>query len=174
MIEIPSATEWYLAQLRPNCAALAKRNLARQGFGSFLPLERYTKRSGKRLMPAKRPYFPGYLFVSVAAHSSPWRAILSTSGISQLVRFGDKPSPVPSSLVSELQRACDDDGCLSLHAEFKEGESVRIARGPFAGLVGRIDQLTPEKRVWVLLDVIGKSTRVSIRDENLRSTRESP
>ena len=32
-------TSWFLAQLKPNCANIADRNLKRQGFQTFLPVE---------------------------------------------------------------------------------------------------------------------------------------
>lgn len=163
-----SASQWYLAQLKPNCASLATRNLARQGFETFLPFERTTQRHGKRLVAVKRPYFPGYLFIRIAMEAAPWRAIQSTQGVARLVCFGSTPTPVPCALVAELQDACDCDGCITAHVALAEGDDVRIAAGPFTNFIGQVEQLVPDTRAWVLLNVMGQATRVSIPTGDLR------
>ena len=164
------AVTWYLAQLKPNCASIAQRNLARQGFETFLPLERTTQRKGGQLVEVKRPYFAGYLFVGIKTGAAPWSAIHSTLGISRLVRFGSTPTHVPAELVSELRGACDAECCVTTHVALEKGDDVRIAAGPFSDFIGQVEQLAPDKRVWVLLDVMGKATRVSIPSADLRIT----
>jgi len=39
-----SGTTWYLAQCKPNSHRIAERNLARQGFKTFLPLHKEASR----------------------------------------------------------------------------------------------------------------------------------
>ena len=164
------AVTWYLAQLKPNCASIAQRNLARQGFETFLPLERTTQRKGGQLVEVKRPYFAGYLFVGIKTGAAPWSAIHSTLGIARLVRFGSTPAHVPTELVSELRGACDAECCVTTHVALEKGDDVRIAAGPFSDFIGQVEQLAPDKRAWVLLDVMGKATRVSIPSADLRIT----
>lgn len=162
------SSQWYLAQLKPNCGSIALRNLQRQGFECFLPLERRTCRRANRLSTVTSAYFPGYLFVSVLPDSAPWRAIRSTHGVARLVSFGPQPAPVPAHIVTELMQSCDADGCIRPQLEFAEGDGVCIAHGPLASFIGRIDRLAPEERAWVLLDIMGKETRVSVPKADLR------
>lgn len=168
MTDHPDPSPWYLAQLKPNCAGIAQRNLARQGFAVFLPLERTTRRQGKRLVTVRRPYFPGYVFVGTHGAASPWRAIQSTQGIARLVRFGIEPAPVPRALVAELQQACDAEGCIALQAALTAGDNVHITHGPFASFIGQVENCAPEDRAWVLIDVMGQATRVSLPRRDLR------
>lgn len=60
-------TTWFLAQLKPNSVKIAERNLKRQGFRTFLPVEEVTKRANSKFVTAVRPMFPGYIFVSFDA-----------------------------------------------------------------------------------------------------------
>jgi transcriptional antiterminator RfaH len=53
-------TIWSLAQLKPNCSHVAQKNLQRQGYRSFLPLEEVTLQKIEKFVTAKRPLFPGY------------------------------------------------------------------------------------------------------------------
>ncbi|QIG54258.1 transcriptional activator RfaH [Altererythrobacter sp. BO-6] len=159
---------WYLAQVKPNSVAIAQRNLERQGFHVFCPLERITRARGGKFISATRPFFPGYLFVQVGDGAAPWREIASTLGVSRLVSFGPSPAPVPSEIVEELQRHCDDDGCMGPLTEMAEGDEIRIANGPLADFWGRIVKLGPDQRAWVLLDIMGKQTRVLVSRGDLR------
>jgi hypothetical protein len=57
-------TSWFLAQLKPNCANIADKNLKRQGFQTFLPMEEETRQRNGKFVTAMRPFFPGYIFVT--------------------------------------------------------------------------------------------------------------
>jgi hypothetical protein len=61
------AQAWFLAQIRPNSAQIALRNLARQGFVTFFPQEEGTRRSRGRFEPVLKPLFPGYARQPIAA-----------------------------------------------------------------------------------------------------------
>ena len=79
--------QWYLIQFKPNSHRLAERNLQRQGFETFLPMQKITRRKASRFVSDLKPLFPGYMFVRVSSDLAPWRTINSTIGVSQLVSF---------------------------------------------------------------------------------------
>jgi len=64
--------------LKPNSDVIAQRNLQRQGFITFLPRFQKTGCKGTRFREARRPLFPGDIFVSVSVADGRWRAINST------------------------------------------------------------------------------------------------
>lgn len=165
-----SLAPWFLAQLKPNCGSIAERNLARQGFTTFLPLERLTKRKNGQLRQVKAPYFPGYIFVRDDLHASPWRAIQSTYGVSRLVRFGIRPAPVPSTIMEELLECCDPEGCIQRLEQFADGDEVQVTNGPLASFTGIIDKMAPDERAWLLIDIMGRATRSLVSRADLRRT----
>lgn len=163
------ASPWFAVQLKPNAEAIARRNLAQQGINVFAPFEVVTVRRGQRLAQVNKSLFPGYLFVSFDREAMRWRTINSTYGVSRLVSFGSEgPAEVPLELIEALRQRCDGEGRLIEAAQFARGDQVRLVNGPFADFVGTIDGLNPEQRVWVLLDVLGKSTRVTVKASDLR------
>ncbi|OOY11910.1 transcriptional activator RfaH [Thioclava marina] len=162
-------TPWFLAQLKPNSAAIAQTHLERQGFTTFLPREVRTIRRAGRFERARRPLFPGYLFVSFDPARGLWRKINATRGVSRLVSFGAEPRQVPSGLISELVAQCDTEACLQSEASFSAGDTVRVASGPFTDLVGRIAEIDPDARIWVLLDFMGGERRIAVDPKALRS-----
>lgn len=50
---------WFLAQFKPNSHKIAVRNLARQGFRTFLPMLEETRCARGRFTQQMRPLFPG-------------------------------------------------------------------------------------------------------------------
>ena len=159
---------WYLAQFKPNSHSIAERNLARQGFRSFLPLQEETRRTNGKFVTRLRPLFPGYIFVALDPAQGGWRAVNSTNGITRLVCLGTEPTPVPSALVSELMRRCDGDGKLLPPRHFSPGDRVVLSGGPFTDFVATIEGVSPDRRVYVLIEMMGAQTRITLKAEHLR------
>ena len=109
------------------------------------------------------PMFPRYFFIHLDTESDNWAPIRSTVGVTNLVRFGMTPSPVPDDLIQVLRDRDDSAGVqdIPMH-EFKEGDKVRIEEGPFMGYEGIFLAKTSQERVLVLLDIVGKSAKARI------------
>jgi transcriptional antiterminator RfaH len=160
---------WFLAQLKPNSAQIAKRHLERQGFETFLPLEETTQQRTGKFITAQRLLFPGYIFVALAASQGKWRVINSTQGITRLVSFGRAPAPVPSGLVDGLKERCDSMGKLVAASALATGDTVTFTKGPFSDFVGEVEKIDADRRVWVLMDLMGGQTRVKAEEAQLRA-----
>lgn len=159
---------WFLVQLKPNCGQIAQKNLTRQGFDTFLPLEEQTLQKNGKFITATRPLFPGYMFVAFDPERSFWRSVNSTYGITRLVSFGKKPVAVPQGLVSELMERCDDQGQLLPPPALKPGDHVTLIKGPFTSFVAEVEKIDPDRRIWVLMDIMGGRTRVAVAPEQVQ------
>ncbi len=169
MMPSECATNWFLAQLKPNCANIADKNLKRQGFETFLPLEEETRQRNGKFVTLTRPLFPGYIFVAFDPARGLWRTINSTYGITRLVSFAKEPATVPRDLVSELMLRCDETGKLLPPKRLQKGDQVTLIKGPFTNFVAEVERITPDQRVWVLLDIMGGRTKVVVQPEQLRA-----
>lgn len=163
------STSWFLAQLKPNCANIADKNLKRQGFKTFLPIEETTRQQNGKFMTAMRPLFPGYIFVAFDADRGFWRTVNSTYGITRLVSFGKKPTAVPLELVSQLMLRCDAKAKLLPPKLLKPGDKVTLTKGPFANFVAEVEKFAPDRRVWVLIEIMGAQTRVAVGADQMRA-----
>jgi len=159
---------WYLIQFKPNSYRLAERNLHRQGFETFLPMQKITRRKASRFVGDLKPLFPGYMFVSVKCELAPWRAINSTIGVSKLVSFESQPKPLPLQLISGLMLRFDASGTLLPPKSLNEGDSVEMLTGPFANFIATVDTIDPEQRIWVLLDFMGQKARMQVTADQLQ------
>jgi len=164
-----SGTSWFLAQYKPNSHRIAERNLTRQGFRTFLPMQEETKRVRGKFATRLRPLFQGYLFVALDPRQGGWRAINSTYGITRLVSLGQEPTPVPLDLVSQLMLRCDASGQLLPPRLLHPGDQVTLTKGPFTDFVATIETIAPGRRVWVLIEIMGGETRVAVSAAHLRA-----
>lgn len=162
-------TSWFLAQLKPNCANVADKNLKRQGFKTFLPMEEDTRQRNGKFVTSMRPLFPGYIFVAFDVGRGFWRTVNSTYGIMRLVSFGKEPTAVPLDLVSQLMLRCNGKGKLLPPKLLKPGDQVMLTKGPFANFVAEVEKIAPDRRVWVLMELMGGQARVAVGADQLRS-----
>jgi transcriptional antiterminator RfaH len=163
-----SDRDWYLVQHKPNAYQMAARNLRRQDFDVFLPMQEETRRRAGRFRVVTTPLFSGYIFARIGADPVAMRKINSTYGVSRLVRFGTAyPRPMPASFMAGLLMRCDSDGRLLPPEELHEGDRVRLTSGPFADFITRVEHISPDQRIWVLLDIMGQQSKVSVDRDDL-------
>ena len=160
--------QWYLIQFKPNSHRMAERNLHRQAFETFLPMQKITRRKASRFVSDLKPLFPGYMFVSVDSDLAPWRSINSTIGVSKLVSSEGKPKPLPLQLISGLMLRCDASGTLLPPKSLNEGDRVEMLTGPFTNFIATVDTIDPEQRIWVLMDFMGQKTRMQVATDQLQ------
>lgn len=155
---------WYAVHTRPHEEQKALVNLRRQGYEVYLPLIAKKVRHARRTQHVFRPFFPRYLFVSLDLQSQGCRSIRSTLGVSDLVCFGEGPTPLPPGVVESLKAQQDADGCISftLQNTLKPGDRVVVLDGPFSHLVGICERMTDNERVAILLDLLGRKVRVQL------------
>jgi transcriptional antiterminator RfaH len=158
---------WYAAQLRPNGERLALVNLQRQGFNSFSPKIWETKRTDKGSQRLLKPMFPGYVFIEFDISAPNWTKIRSTHGISRVVgNIDGRPSRLPTGLVELLKQRCAINLDSSSHA-FRAGDEVHFSEGPLSAFVATVERVDAQKRVWLLIDFMGRATSFSSEADKL-------
>ncbi len=161
--EAPDLRAWLVAQLKPNGLRLAETHLARQGFETFAPWRLETSRRGRRIRSLRRPLFPGYLFVRAGGGANHWRAVQGTRGVARLLlRDARNPGTVPSGFVEALRARCDGEGRLAAPPDLARDDRVRVIAGPFADLVGRIEEMDGAGRVGLLVSMMGRDLRATV------------
>lgn len=153
--------KWYLLRTKPRQEAIAEENLRRQGFNSVLPRYRNHRRKGGKWTEAEEALFPGYLFIHVDIAGRNCAPIRSTRGVLGFVRFGLDPVPVPAAVIETL-RLTAQDYTAQLPSVFTPGDAVSIVAGSFSGLKAIFQAQNGEDRVVLLLDLLGRTTRVTL------------
>jgi transcriptional antiterminator RfaH len=115
--------------------------------------------------------FPGYFFVAIDEGNPQWRAVMNTVGVSRIVmKKQGVPARMPPQLLDGLAQRCDEDGFLLPPSELQAGDTVRISNGPFSQFIATVERVEPERRVWVLLDLLGSERAVEVRLDDLSAS----
>jgi len=157
---------WIVVATHVNREHFAMENLGRQNYVVYCPMVRKHIRHARRAYDARRPLFPGYIFVQAVTQS--WRSISGTLGVRSIVQNGDTLAFLPSGFVESL-KAREIGGVISgLVAPFKQGQLVAINGGKFDGLVGRIVEIRERDRIMLLLNLLNQQTKVHVDWRMLR------
>lgn len=133
-----------------------------------MPMVKLTRRAGNRFINNLGPLFPGYLFVGLGTDRQPsWRSLNSTRGVSRVVSHDGQFRPLPLSLIDELQTFCDADGIFQTNNQIIAGDTVQIQKGPFAEFVATVGQVEPNARVWILIELLGQKSQISVKANDL-------
>jgi transcriptional antiterminator RfaH len=159
-----TGTRWYVVHTQPQNETRAEINLRRQGFTTYLPRYLRTRRHARRTETVARPLFPRYIFVDLNLARDRWRAIQSTFGVSNLVFAGDTPLPMPDGIVDQIRLREGGDGfvTLGLPAGIGPGSRVRLMDGVFADSKGVLERIADNRRVAILLELLGREVRVFV------------
>ena len=160
-----SQPNWFAVVTKPRQEQIALDNLQRQDFECFLPLadnpyQRRRKRHQRRI----EPLFPRYLFLNAIAGQQNLAPVRSTRGVTTMVRFGTELAVVPESIINAIKNRMDPaTGLIRIKpVEVEAGDKVRIFDGPLAGISGIVQERSSENRVLILMELMGRSTRVEL------------
>ena len=155
---------WYAVCCKPRQEAVAEENLLRQDFQVYLPRIRIRQRRRGHWIDAVEVLFPRYIFIRVDPERRSTATVRSTRGVVGLVRFGGQPAVVPDAVMDSLRQR--EDAASGMHQDnrplFSAGETVKLVEGPLAGMEGVFTEQDGDKRVILLLELLGKANRVTV------------
>lgn len=154
---------WYVLMTKPRRERQVAAALEARGIEVFAPFIDYHGRRGQLCV---RPFFPSYVFARFDWEREGSSGVQWTVGLSRVVSFGDRPASLDDAVIDFLEArvgAIDGDDLMRI----KPGERVRVRQGPFRDYEAIFDRrLNGEGRVAILLDILGRQTRVQL-DEHL-------
>lgn len=166
-----SRRTWLLVQAEYRRDLLAELEIAYAGFMVFRPCYKLKVRDRtrhRRWSEVERSVFPGYLFAKPEddAVRSAASCIEGLRGVREIVRVTGKPGMVPDVFVNEmLAMAGTDYGELRrrrrLAATFKPGDRVRVKDGQFSDFWAEVDEVDPDGRITLLIDLLGRLVPVA-------------
>jgi transcription antitermination factor NusG len=131
--------------------------------------------NGKReAEPVIRPFFPGYLFVSLDLTDPSWAGIGRTQGVKRLMSSPEmRPLPVPVGFVEALMtqgRAGDgaiDPGAAPKFPVLAPGQKVSVTVG--GNDIHTVVHMSERDRVWVLLRMFDRDVPTEVERSAVRA-----
>lgn len=112
------------------------------------------------------PLYPTYLLVNLVQPQ--WHQISKTPHVIRIIMSGDRPAPLPDSVVADLRKR-ERDGIVRLPRapRLRPGQEVRIIGGSFEGRLGLYQGQSGRDRERVLLEFLGRQVSVELPARDL-------
>jgi transcription antitermination factor NusG len=153
---------WAAARVRSNETARAVRNVERLGFEVYNPICRPSRRSLRTA-----PLFVGYAFVAIEDR---WRCLLTAGGVIDIIRAGDAPAVVKPYEIERMKNQEGRDGVITLPvSRFRDGERLRVVRGPFLDRIGIYAGMTARDRIKIMFTMFEREVQIELRERDVVS-----
>ena len=153
---------WLVAAYKKNEVKKLERNLSNQKFDYYLP-KITTKKINSN--PKEEVLFPGYIFVNTGLES--YSALRYTSGIKNIIKFGNSISYISNEEIKSMQIAEEATKIDPVATQIKVGQEAIIKEGSLKGSIVKICSLPSKDRVEVLFNFLGSLRTVSVSKNNL-------
>ncbi|HWP46818.1 MAG TPA: UpxY family transcription antiterminator [Candidatus Limnocylindrales bacterium] len=151
---------WYAIHTRSRHEHKVKEQFEKKNIVHFLPLVEKLRYWKDRKKLVSFPLFPGYIFGYFPLLDK--LKILTTVGVVQIVGFHEGPVPIPEEQISAIQRMITSGLKYDPVPYFKEGQRVRVKRGPLAGVEGILMEKRRKFRLVISVDLIQQSAAMEI------------
>ncbi|MBF0466460.1 MAG: UpxY family transcription antiterminator [Nitrospirae bacterium] len=169
VMDVPDKN-WYVVHVRARHEFKVLCLLTNAGIDVFLATIERLRRWKDRNKLVSFPLFPGYLFVHI--HRMP-KEILFVSKLSGVVGFlgmvAGEPESVPEEQISSLKRLAEFKIKADPYPYLKEGQRVRIKRGPLAGVEGILDKKTGQHVLVLSVDILQRGISVKVDSSDVES-----
>ena len=117
----------------------------------------------------QRKVFPSYVLVKMIITDESWYIVRNTKGVTGFVGPGSKPVPLSDEEVKAMGIEIDVPKVVNPDVDLEIGDAVEVAKGPFSGQVGTVEEINLETReAKVCIDAFGKKTLFVIEFENIQ------
>jgi transcriptional antiterminator NusG len=141
---------------------IASMDMREKIFKVVVPMEDVLEiKSGKKEV-VKKKILPGYILVQMILDDDTWSAVRNTPGVTGFVGSSAKPTTLSEEEVEPLleQPLMEKP---KPQTEFVEGQSVKVAAGPFADLTGTIAEINiDQSKLKVMVSIFGRETPVEL------------
>lgn len=158
---------WYVIRTKPHQERIAHVHLNQLCEATLLPMLRNDTVAHRREATAVEPLFPGYLFARFDLQTR-YRAVKFARGVLNIVEFGAHPAEVEDATIEAIKERLEDGYARIMEPSFHEGQVVRIAAGPLAGLEAVfLRAMKKQQRVCVLLNMLGRHTEMTVNYDQI-------
>jgi transcriptional antiterminator NusG len=161
---LTSAPRWHVLWTRSNCEQQVHDQLVARGFRPFLPkIGRWARRGGLRYL-SRVPMFPGYLFLHHAMDKASYLEVCKVRGLVRVLGDSwERLAAVPDREIEAIRKIIDAGMTALPHPYLREGEQVRVMRGPLAGADGILLRCEPQAgRLVLSVDLLRRSVVVPV------------
>jgi transcription antitermination factor NusG len=119
-----------------------------------------SRRGRSGVKESMHPLFPGYIFCSFDPYNR--LPVLTTPGIVHIVGIGKSPVPVDRKELDNVRAVVSGGAGVCPRSYLNVGQTIRIERGPLAGVEGILEEFRSCYRVVVSVTLLQRSITAEV------------
>lgn len=160
-------TSWYALQTRSRHEKLVVRQLAGQGFATFLPVSQQTRQWSDRRKVVEFPLFSGYVFLRMLYRPEEKLRVLQTEGVVSFVGTNGQGIAIPDKQIEDIQTLVASKVPFQSHPFLKVGQRVRIRSGSLSGTEGILVEHNNDRTLVISVELIQRSVSIRLQGYEL-------
>ncbi len=153
----PEERKWYVAYVRLFHERKTAEKLAAMGIESFVPVREEIHQWSQRKKKVMRVLIPQMIFI----HATPKERLeaLTLASISHymVLRGEHTPAVIPDRQMQQFMFMVDysEETIEMYNSPLQPGQSIKVIKGPLAGMEGELMEIEGKSKVIVRLDLLG-------------------
>lgn len=152
----------YAVKVRAAGETAVAETLRNKGFEVLMPLVETRRQYSDRIKCTNRALFPGYVFVRLEGGTL--LPLISTHGVSYLVRTGRAVEPISAEDLMKIKVLCNEVVDCEICEYLSVGQRVLVETGPLTGLTGVLTKIGGNSRIVLSISNIFRSVSVDVKD----------
>ncbi len=153
---------WFAIYTMPRAEKKVYERLVEIGVTSYLPLITSIRIWSDRKKKVTTPLISSYVFVKIEEEKL--ISLYQIQGVTGVLKYLKKPAIIRDTEIENLKILLSDSDNFSIldNPIFEKGETVRVLKGPFQGLIAQFYENKGKHRVIVTIDSITTGFEVNV------------
>lgn len=132
----------------------------------LIPKRKLQERRKGKVYEVIRTLLPGYVLVKTEMDVDFYYRLKKLPGLLKILRDESEPLPIPEHEIAVILALTNQGDVIDFSEIYKEGDRIKVARGPMKGLEGIIESYDHrKKRLKIRLEILGQVKKVDIGAE---------
>jgi transcription antitermination factor NusG len=159
---------WFAVCTKYKREKLVHKRLEDRGIESYLPLQKFIRRSTRKIRKVELPLISRYIFTRIIKKE--YIPVLDTPDVTGFVHFSNNLIAIPEQEINLLKRIVGEGFEMEAAPnDFVQGDEVEVIAGKLSGLRGVLLGKENKHNFLVELRHIGYALRIQIDPELLRA-----
>lgn len=156
---------WYALYTKPRTEFKAAEQLKQIGVEFYLPVVTRLKQWSDRKKKVTEPVMYGYIFIF--ANEKERLNSLEQQSIVRCIFDQGRPAVIPAWQIENLQKMLNQASDVLIHEGIVPGVKVKIKDGPFADVIGVVQETDNGSTIAVSIDLLNRSVVAHLPKESL-------
>ena len=132
----------------------------------LIPKRKLQERRKGKVYEEIKTLMPGYVLVKTEMDVDFYYRLKKMPGLLKILRDESEPLPIPEHEIAVILALTNQGDVIEFSEVYKEGDRIKVARGPMKGLEGIIESYDHrKKRLKIRLEILGQVKKVDIGAE---------